>query len=69
MTNRINPAEAKKSWDGLKNLLVKELLKPMVYDCEYNGLESVVPAMKDLAARKVWGKAVVLLHNDPTARL
>lgn len=35
------------------------LIKPTVYDAEYNGLESTVTAMKDLASRKVWGKAVI----------
>lgn len=35
------------------------LVKPTVYARSFNGLESVPSAMKDLAARKVWGKAVI----------
>jgi hypothetical protein len=35
----------------------KGLLKPAVFEKEYKGLESVVTTMKDLSARKVWGKA------------
>ena len=42
-------------------MIEKGLLKPTVFEKEYRGLESVVTAMKDLAARKVWGKAVVLV--------
>ena len=39
------------------------LLKPTVFNGEYKGLDSVVTAMKDLSARKVWGKAVILMDN------
>ena len=31
---------------------------------EYRGLESVVAAMKGLAERKVWGKAVILIEPE-----
>jgi NADPH2:quinone reductase len=40
------------------------LLKPTVFHGEYRGLESVVVAMKDLSARRVWGKAVVLMDAE-----
>ena len=40
------------------------MLKPTVFETEYRGLESVVTAIKDLAARKVWGKAVVLIEPE-----
>jgi hypothetical protein len=32
------PRRGKKAWDGLENSLVKQLLKPTVYSCQYNGL-------------------------------
>jgi NADPH2:quinone reductase len=48
----------------LNDLIEKELLRPTVFETEYKGLESVVTAMKDLAARKVWGKAVVLVEPE-----
>jgi hypothetical protein len=45
--------------------LIKDgLLNPTVFENEYRGLESVVKAMEDLAARKVWGKAVVLISPE-----
>lgn len=69
MTDRIDPAETEKVWNGLEGLWERGLLKPTVFDREYKGLEGVVPAMKDLASRKVWGKAVVTLNNDPMPRL
>ncbi len=64
MTDRIDPAETARVWEGLKELWKKGLLRPSVYDKKYNGLESVVTAMKDLADRKVWGKAVIRINED-----
>jgi NADPH2:quinone reductase len=63
MTDRMDPAETAEIWKGLKEMWEKGLLKPTIFDQEYKGLENVVPAMKDLSARKVWGKAVVMI--DP----
>ncbi|KAE9366987.1 quinone oxidoreductase [Stipitochalara longipes BDJ] len=63
MTDRIDPGETAEIWKGLKDMLEPGLLRPTVFDCNYRGLESVVSAMKDLQARKVWGKAVVLLES------
>jgi NADPH2:quinone reductase len=63
MTNRIDPGETAEIWTGLKVLWGNGLLRPTVFDRNYRGLESVVNAMKDLQARKVWGKAVVLLES------
>jgi NADPH2:quinone reductase len=63
MTDRMDPSETAEVWKGLTKLLNDQLLKPTVFDTEYVGLDSVVRAMKDLSARKVWGKAVVLLDT------
>jgi NADPH:quinone reductase len=38
-------------------------LEPAIFESEYRGLESTVKAMQDLAARKVWGKAVILVEQ------
>ena len=69
MTDRIDPSETKQIWQGLKDMCQDGLLRPTVYETEYIGLESVVPAMKDLASRKVWGKAVIRLDDDGRAKL
>lgn len=69
MTDRIDPAETAKVWEGLKKMWKKGLLRPTVYDREYNGLESVVTAMKDLADRNVWGKAVIRINNEEKPKL
>jgi NADPH2:quinone reductase len=50
-------------------LIEKKQLLPTVYDGKYKGLESVAVAMKDLSARKVWGKAVVSIDVPPMPRL
>lgn len=47
----------------------KGLLKPAVFDQEFRGLESVVPAMKALSERKVWGKAVIRMDGVGRPRL
>jgi len=66
MTDRIDPKETEEIWKRLKSMWEKGLVKPTVFDREYRGLESVVDAMKDLSARKVWGKAIVLLEDEET---
>ena len=68
MTDRINPAETAKIWEGIKDMWEKGLLRSTVYGKEYRGLESVVEAMKDLAERKVWGKAVIKLDGKVQER-
>ncbi|KAF8852826.1 zeta-crystallin [Acephala macrosclerotiorum] len=69
MTDRTDPAETAKIWQELKQMWEKGLLRPTVYDKEYIGLASVVPAMKDLADRKVWGKAVIRMSSGERPRL
>jgi NADPH:quinone reductase len=69
MTDRMDPAETKEIWGALKVLWEKGFLKPTVFEKEYRGLESAVDAMKDLSARKVWGKAVVLVSPEEKPRL
>lgn len=51
-------------WKGLERLWESGKLRPTVFERKYQGLESAVQAMKDLEARKVWGKAVVLLGGE-----
>ncbi len=69
MTDRIDPAETVKIWEGLKEMWEKRLLRPTVYDKEYRELQGVVPAMKDLASRKVWGKAVIRIEGEERSRV
>ncbi|KAN0091976.1 quinone oxidoreductase [Hyaloscypha variabilis] len=64
MSDRIDPGETAANWGGLKVMWETGLLRPTVFDCNYRGLESVTTAMKDLQARKIWGKAVVLLESE-----
>jgi NADPH:quinone reductase len=39
-------------------------IEPIIYSGNYVGLSSVPEALEDIAARKVWGKAVI--HIDET---
>jgi len=41
------------------DLLNQGLIKPVVYPEQFRGLESVPAAMEAMAARKVWGKAII----------
>lgn len=58
--------------DGYQMTIMKRLilmiergeLKPTVYHKHYRGFESVVDAMHDLAARHIWGKAIIDLEFD-----
>jgi len=47
----------------------KGLVKPAVFEKEYNGLESVVTAMEDLSERKVWGKAIIKVKSEGKSKL
>ena len=63
-TERRDPAETIEAWNGLNVMIEERLLKPTIFDRQYRGLESVATAMQDLAARKVWGKAVILIEHE-----
>ncbi|KAF6804105.1 NAD-binding rossmann-fold containing protein [Colletotrichum sojae] len=59
-------------WNGLRPLIESGRVRPVVYEPDYNGLESVKQALKDMVARKIWGKAVVSINatsGQPKARL
>lgn len=66
-THRRRPGETARIWDDLDKMIKDGKVKPTVFDKEYRGLESVSEAMHDMADRKVWGKAVVMV-DDETAR-
>ena len=66
----MDPAETVEIWKGVGGMLEKGLLKPTVFDTEYNGLDNVVRALEDLSARRVWGKAVIRIAPEvPKTRL
>ncbi len=45
------------------------LIRPCVYEQVYKGLSAVPKAFNDLAARKIWGKAVVTIGEDQSKAL
>jgi NADPH:quinone reductase len=50
-------------WNELENFIEDGSLKGTVYDKKYQGLKDVSKAMEDVAARKVWGKAIIDLES------
>lgn len=68
-TDRIDPTETEAIWKELKVMWESGKLRPTVYDKEYRGLDSVVCAMKDLEARRVWGKAVIVMEHEERSKL
>ncbi|KAJ8070124.1 hypothetical protein OCU04_000517 [Sclerotinia nivalis] len=62
-TDGLNPEATLQVWNGLNEMLKTGLVKPIVFGHKYNGLESVVKALEDLSARKVWGKEVVMVEG------
>jgi NADPH2:quinone reductase len=66
-THRRRPAETKKVWEELERLVKEGKIKPTVYDGDYRGLESIPRAMRDMADRKVWGKAVIVVDEEDAA--
>jgi NADPH:quinone reductase len=57
-SGRRNPAEMVAIWEGLNAMLEQAKIRPVIYRT-YKGLECVPRALEDLAARKVWGKAII----------
>ncbi|KAJ1324584.1 NADPH:quinone reductase [Microdochium nivale] len=53
------PEEKARIWDSLWPLIHSGKIKPVVFDRAYRGLESVPAALRDIATRKVWGKAII----------
>lgn len=45
-------------------MIADDKVKPIVFDKQYRGLESVKEAMVDLSERKVWGKAIVSVSHE-----
>lgn len=62
-SGRRHPEDLEDIWDGYLKMLESGQVKPLLYG-EYNGLEDVGRALKDLAARKVYGKVVVRVAED-----
>ena len=58
------PEEKGRIWEQLWPLIEEGRIKPVVFDEEYSGLESVPRALEDLEERKVWGKAVVQVDDS-----
>ncbi|KAH7018543.1 zeta-crystallin [Microdochium trichocladiopsis] len=62
------PEEKAKIWSQLWPLINSGKIRPAVYtDREYRGLASVPQALKDIASRRVWGKAVIQVHPNSDA--
>ncbi|KAI9137550.1 hypothetical protein BKA69DRAFT_1079703 [Paraphysoderma sedebokerense] len=51
-------------WTDLMKLFSEDRLKPVVYDRDFFGLESVPDALKALGGRESYGKVVVTLRSD-----
>lgn len=56
---RRDPDENQQIWRGLEGIIAGGTIQPVVYDRPYKGLEAVPEALKDIANRKVWGKAII----------
>jgi len=51
-------------WSGIFNLLKEKRLKPLIYNKTYYGLENIKVGLKDIAARKTFGKVIVIPHQQ-----
>lgn len=58
-SGRRYPEENVRVGEQVAQMIEEGVIKPVIYDEAYEGLESVVRALEDSAARKIWGKAVV----------
>ena len=66
-SGRRYPEVLEEIWERYLGMLQQGKLKPVIYG-QYRGLESVGPALQDLADRKVYGKIVVSVANEEDGR-
>lgn len=52
-------SEEEKIWTAVEDLMARGAVKPVTYHEQFTGLESVPKAMEAMAARKVYGKAII----------
>jgi len=62
-TNRRRSEETKEVWRGLDRMITRGEIRPTVYGETYVGLGSMKRAVRDMADRKVWGKAVIVVDD------
>ncbi|KKZ67617.1 hypothetical protein EMCG_06677 [[Emmonsia] crescens] len=67
-TDRRNPTETKRIWDGLMSLIRSGAVKAVTFEKRYRGLSEVRNAMVDLQARKIYGKAVIYIDENESGR-
>lgn len=58
------PNDLEMIWEGYLRMVAEGKLQPLLYG-QYEGLESIGRALKDLAERKVYGKIVVSVSPTP----
>jgi len=68
-SDRRYPEETRKIRHEMMTMIHEGLIEPRVYEHVYKGLSTVPNAFNDLAARKIWGKAVVTISEDQSKGL
>ena len=63
-TSRQHPAQVKELINELSAHVEAGEIRGMAYDEPYKGLEAVKDALEDLAARRIWGKAVIQITEE-----
>ncbi|KAF2755405.1 zeta-crystallin [Pseudovirgaria hyperparasitica] len=61
---RRTPQQIEKTWNSFMKLANEGKIKPVIYNVEYAGLESVPRALKDMEARKPWGRAIITIADE-----
>ncbi|KAH7126698.1 zeta-crystallin [Dendryphion nanum] len=64
---RRDPRRTTEVWNGFMGLVDRGLIRPVIYEKRYEGLEAVGRALGDLEKRAVWGRAVVRIGEDESA--
>lgn len=61
---RHDPQRTIDIWDGFMRLVDEGSIKPVIYDAEYRGLESVSRALEDAKEHRAWGRAVLRINEE-----
>lgn len=64
-SHRRYPEEKDQIWRKVFRMIDEGSISPTVYEKEYRGLQATPEALADIAARKVWGKAIIHLDKCP----
>jgi NADPH:quinone reductase-like Zn-dependent oxidoreductase len=61
---RRDPQRTRDVWDGFMKLVEEGQIRPVIYNKDYMGLDSVPEALEDAKSHRAWGRAVLRIDEE-----